>query len=76
MVLEERTYPTGVNVALLVDRDGRYAVDITDPTLGDTTVSGFACEEDARTFLYLGDFDDCCDNEAYRTAGLTGLRWS
>lgn len=76
MVLEEMELPTGISAALLVDRDGRYAVDITDPALGDTTVSGFACEQDARTFLYLGDFDDCCDNAAYRLAELAGLRWS
>ncbi len=76
MVLDELALPTGVSATLLVDQDGRYAVDITDPTLGDTTVSGFSCEFDARTFLYLGDFDDCCDNAAYLTAGLTGLRWS
>lgn len=76
MVLEQIECRTGVNATLFVDAAGSFAVDITDPTLGDTTVTGFSCEHDARTFLYLGDFDDCWDNAAYLTAGLSGLRWS
>lgn len=76
MVLDRVEYPTGVSVALLVGQDGGFTVDIADPAMGDTTISGFACEHDARTFLYLGDFDDCPDNVAYTTAGLAGLRWS
>ncbi len=76
MVREQIEYPAGVCAALLIDAAGRIAVDVTDPTLGNTTITGFGCEADARTFLYIGDFDDCPDNTAYATAGLAGLRWS
>ncbi|HYO85690.1 MAG TPA: hypothetical protein VES01_04440 [Dermatophilaceae bacterium] len=75
MLIDSVRYGAGVTASVHVDTAGAYRVEVVDAQLGDTTITGFGCESEARTFLLFGDFDDTPDNPVRTVAEMAGLRW-